>query len=72
VPDALAPLPPLLHEARTFFERLGCTDFQSTFGSLHGWRCRARLAARRGRGSGVTLGLFQEGTHTILPIPQCM
>ena len=40
------------------------------FGMQYGWRCRAKLAVR---GSSVNplIGLYEEGTHNVVDIPQC-
>lgn len=35
-----------------------------------GWRCRAKLAVR-GSSDNALIGLYQEGTHTVVDIPEC-
>jgi tRNA/tmRNA/rRNA uracil-C5-methylase (TrmA/RlmC/RlmD family) len=40
-------------------------------GPAFGWRHRARLAVR-GRSASPKVGIFQEGTHRIVDIPQCL
>lgn len=35
-----------------------------------GWRCRAKLAVR-GSASDPMIGLYQEGTHNVVDIPEC-
>jgi tRNA/tmRNA/rRNA uracil-C5-methylase (TrmA/RlmC/RlmD family) len=39
-------------------------------GSLTGFRLRARLAIR-GRGGSPKIGLFEEGTHRVVSVPEC-
>jgi hypothetical protein len=41
--------PPTLARARAFFAERGVADFTALTGEVHGWRNRAKLAARRGR-----------------------
>jgi hypothetical protein len=42
-----------------------------TLGSTQvGWRCRAKLAVR-GTSEDPQIGLFEEGTHSIVDIPLC-
>ena len=63
--------PPLLEQATAFFQ----SDFGATFtlhtGPVQGWRNRARLAVRGVRGAPL-VGLYQAGTHDVLPIPCCV
>lgn len=35
-----------------------------------GWRCRAKLAVR-GSASDPLIGLYEEGTHNVVDIPDC-
>lgn len=35
-----------------------------------GWRCRAKLAVR-GSSTEPLIGLYEEGTHNVIDIPQC-
>jgi len=65
--------PPTLERARAYFARRGVPDFQARTGEVHGWRTRAKLAARDdGCGSGhLALGLFARGTHDLVQIPHC-
>lgn len=62
--------PPTFIEAQNFFFERGFVDFTLHTGSPTGWRCRAKLAAR-GTTQKPLLGLFEEGTHHIVDIPQC-
>ncbi|RAL50576.1 hypothetical protein DM860_014518 [Cuscuta australis] len=62
--------PILIDEAANFFKKLGVSDFTFHSCRLWGWRCRAKLAVR---GSSVQplIGLYQEGTHNVVDIPDC-
>ncbi|KAA8530109.1 hypothetical protein F0562_004817 [Nyssa sinensis] len=62
--------PIILDEATHFFKKLGVSDFTFDSCRLWGWRCRAKLAVR---GSSVSplIGLYQEGTHNVVDIPDC-
>ncbi|KAG9446097.1 hypothetical protein H6P81_012225 [Aristolochia fimbriata] len=62
--------PPVLAEANDFFRSVGVSDFTFDSGNLWEWRCRAKLAVR-GSSSNPSVGLYQEGTHTIVDIPYC-
>lgn len=35
-----------------------------------GWRCRAKLAVR-GSSTNPLIGLYEEGTHNVIDIPEC-
>ncbi|XP_042448609.1 uncharacterized RNA methyltransferase pc1998-like isoform X2 [Zingiber officinale] len=63
-------LPPLLHDATEFFNRLGISNITFESGSLWEWRCRAKLAVR-GTSETPLIGLYQEDTHNIIDIPMC-
>lgn len=60
----------MVDEAAEFFKRYGVPDFTFDSCRLYGWRCRAKLAVR---GSSVDplIGLYEEGTHNVVDIPQC-
>ncbi|CAO2818335.1 unnamed protein product [Amaranthus hypochondriacus] len=62
--------PGVVDEAADFFGNLGVSDFTFDSCRLYGWRCRAKLAVR---GSSVNplIGLYEEGTHNVVDIPQC-
>ncbi|XP_052624534.1 uncharacterized protein LOC111889097 [Lactuca sativa] len=62
--------PVILEEATTFFKKLGVSDFTFDTCRLWGWRCRAKLAIR-GSWSDPLIGLYQEGTHNVVDIPDC-
>jgi hypothetical protein len=66
-------LPPLLSEARKFFEaECGLTSgFHLRVGQVDGWRRRARLAVRRGADGRVVIGLFARGSHDAVAITSC-
>ncbi|XP_021888231.1 uncharacterized protein LOC110807416 isoform X2 [Carica papaya] len=61
--------PVVVDEATEFFKSFGVSDFTFDSCRLWGWRCRAKLAVR---GSLVNplIGLYQEGTHNVVDIPQ--
>ncbi|XP_057983553.1 uncharacterized protein LOC131168266 [Malania oleifera] len=62
--------PVILDEVTDFFKSHGVSDFTFDTCRLWGWRCRAKLAVR---GSPISplIGLYQEGTHNVVDIPQC-
>ncbi|KAJ8750047.1 hypothetical protein K2173_013962 [Erythroxylum novogranatense] len=62
--------PLVLEEVENFFEGVGVSDFAFDNCRLWGWRCRAKLAVR---GSSVQplIGLYKEGTHDVVDIPEC-
>ncbi|KAF3624063.1 putative triacylglycerol lipase 2-like [Capsicum annuum] len=51
--------PVVIDDAIAFFHKLGW-----------GWRCRAKLAVR-GSSNKPLIGLYEEGTHNIVDIPDC-
>ena len=63
--------PPVLADAEHFFAETGMAHFKLHSGRSHRWRRRARLAVRRGPGSKPAIGLFEEGSHSVTPIPVC-
>lgn len=62
--------PPLYHEASQFFAERSLQAFPSVLNAVHGWRCRAKLAVRGSAGK-PRIGLFKEGSHDVVPIPDC-
>ncbi|KAK9668966.1 hypothetical protein RND81_13G099700 [Saponaria officinalis] len=62
--------PSVVDEAADFFKRLGVLDFTFDTCRLYGWRCRAKLAVR-GSSTNPLIGLYEEGTHNVIDIPQC-
>ncbi|KAK9061670.1 hypothetical protein SSX86_018853 [Deinandra increscens subsp. villosa] len=62
--------PVMLQEATTFFKKLGVSDFTFDTCRLWGWRCRAKLAIR-GSSTDPLIGLYEEGTHNVVDIPDC-
>ncbi|XP_060187098.1 uncharacterized protein LOC132616593 [Lycium barbarum] len=62
--------PVVIDEAIGFFNKLGVKDFSFDSCRLWGWRCRAKLAVR-GSSSEPLIGLYEEGTHNIVDIPDC-
>jgi hypothetical protein len=59
--------PPLYHEAKRDFGRLGLMEFPSVMQAVHGWRCRAKLAVRGETGRPL-IGLFRQGSHEVVDI----
>ncbi|KAJ3678281.1 hypothetical protein LUZ60_002084 [Juncus effusus] len=62
--------PNVLTEVTKFFEKHGIKNFSFHSGNLSEWRCRAKLAVRGGPDDPL-IGLYQEGTHNVVDIPQC-
>ncbi|KAB1211760.1 putative RNA methyltransferase pc1998 [Morella rubra] len=62
--------PVIVEEAAEFFKGLGVSDFTFDSCRLWGWRCRAKLAVR-GSVESPLIGLYREGTHNVVDIPQC-
>ncbi|CAL0323267.1 unnamed protein product [Lupinus luteus] len=62
--------PIILDDVTNFLRRYGVSDFTFDTCKLWGWRCRAKLAVR-GSSTNPLIGLYEEGTHNIVDIPQC-
>ncbi|PHT49488.1 hypothetical protein CQW23_09235 [Capsicum baccatum] len=62
--------PVIIDDAIAFFNKLGVKDFSFDSCRLWGWRCRAKLAVR-GSSNKPLIGLYEEGTHNIVDIPDC-
>ncbi|KAG4951242.1 hypothetical protein JHK82_044153 [Glycine max] len=62
--------PVILDDATNFFRKHGVSDFTFDTCKLWGWRCRAKLAVR-GSSTEPLIGLYEEGTHNVVDIPQC-
>lgn len=62
--------PPIFDDMKRFFMQNGIFSFNLHAGHPTGWRCRAKLAVR-GTSSSPLLGLFEEGSHRVVDIPQC-
>ncbi|XP_073288755.1 uncharacterized protein [Primulina huaijiensis] len=62
--------PPILGEASDFFKNIGVADFTFESRRTWGWRCRAKLAVR-GTSAKPFIGLYEEGTHNVVDIPEC-
>ncbi|TKY63075.1 methyltransferase protein [Spatholobus suberectus] len=62
--------PVILDDATDFFRKHGVSDFTFDTCKLWGWRCRAKLAVR-GSSMDPLIGLYEEGTHNVVDIPQC-
>lgn len=62
-------LPPIALEISATLEFRGI-PLRYWQGQSERWRCRAKLAVRQRKGK-VVLGLFEQGTHRVIPIPHC-
>lgn len=65
---------PLMEDARVFFRTVARYDnFTLALATdIHGWRTQAKLAvAPLSKWGGCQIGLYEEGTHRVLPIPHC-
>ncbi len=62
--------PVILKEVRDFFELQGIRSVKVISGPARGWRCRAKLAVR-GIPEHIQIGLFKEGSHEVVDIPDC-
>ncbi|KAM7506503.1 hypothetical protein LguiA_016956 [Lonicera macranthoides] len=62
--------PLILDQVTSFFNKFGISDFNFDSCKLWGWRCRAKLAVR-GSSTNPLIGLYEEGTHNIVDIPDC-
>ncbi|CAL5374809.1 unnamed protein product [Camellia sinensis] len=62
--------PIILDEATDFFNKHGVSDFTFDTCRLWGWRCRTKLAVR-GSSTDPLIGLYHEGTHNVVDIPDC-
>ncbi|KAJ8449525.1 hypothetical protein Cgig2_005547 [Carnegiea gigantea] len=62
--------PKVVDEAANFFKSLGLPDFTFDTCRLYRWRCRAKLAIR-GTSRSPLIGLYEEGTHNAVDIPEC-
>lgn len=62
--------PPIFKDAQRFFRCHGIQDLKLTTGSVWEWRCKAKLAVR-GTSKNPVVGLYVEGTHDIVDIPNC-
>lgn len=65
---------PVMENARVFFQRVARYDNFSLglATGVHGWRTQAKLAvAPLSKWGGCQLGLYEEGSHRVLPIPNC-
>ncbi|XP_052195142.1 uncharacterized protein LOC127803141 [Diospyros lotus] len=62
--------PVILDEVAEFFKKHGVSDFSFDSCRLWGWRCRAKLAVR-GSSTSPLIGLYEEGSHNVVDIPDC-
>ncbi|KHN24329.1 Putative RNA methyltransferase pc1998 [Glycine soja] len=64
--------PPTDADANLFNSTVPTANLRTSLSSLPvwGWRCRAKLAVR-GSSTEPLIGLYEEGTHNVVDIPQC-
>lgn len=62
--------PPVLLEAKRFFELQGASAVRIISGPVTGWRCRAKLSIR-GTPEHPLVGLYKEDSHQVIDIPFC-
>lgn len=62
--------PPVLEEAKKYFEKKGIQNLQLISGNVNFWRYRAKLVVR-GTSNNPLIGLYKKGTHEVLDIPFC-
>lgn len=68
--DTEACVPALLEEAFQFFAPLGFSHIPVHQGRCVHWRTRAKLPIR-GSAEQPLIGLYQRGTHQVVPVPHC-
>ncbi|KAL3691988.1 hypothetical protein R1sor_005639 [Riccia sorocarpa] len=62
--------PHVMRDAVSFFKQNGIEDMALTTCGTWEWRCRAKLAVR-GTAENPLIGLYEEGSHDIVDIPNC-
>lgn len=62
--------PPILPELQEWFENKGVKDFVLRCEKANSWRLRAKLAVR-GSSEAPHIGLYEEGSHRVVDIPNC-
>lgn len=68
--DEQALNPPVYQKASGFFESVGLKNVPLVHEKLTHWRLKAKLAVR-GTSQDPVIGLFKEGTHEVIDIPEC-
>ncbi|MDF2577317.1 MAG: hypothetical protein K0S74_801 [Chlamydiales bacterium] len=63
--------PPIAQDAIKYFKELGIPNASVVFEKGHAWRCRAKLAIR-GTWENPLIGLYEENSHRVVPIPHCV
>jgi tRNA/tmRNA/rRNA uracil-C5-methylase (TrmA/RlmC/RlmD family) len=63
--------PPLFEEAAKFWKKEFSLSLSLNAGEAAGFRTRAKLAVR-GSAKDPSIGLFEEGSHKVIPIPSCI
>ncbi|BBN13449.1 hypothetical protein MPTK1_6g03570 [Marchantia polymorpha subsp. ruderalis] len=62
--------PRVMRDAVSFFKRHAVDDMALTTVGVWDWRCRAKLAVR-GTCDNPLIGLYEEGSHVVVDIPNC-
>lgn len=62
---------PVAQTAAAFFVRIGVPGYKLISGRRVAWRTRAKLAVRQQGKERLVIGLFAQGSHTVVPIPHC-
>ncbi|KAG6541565.1 hypothetical protein Mapa_017087 [Marchantia paleacea] len=62
--------PHVMRDAVSFFKRHAVEDMSLTTCGVWHWRCRAKLAVR-GTCDNPLIGLYEEGSHVVVDIPNC-
>lgn len=63
--------PPLMREARQWWEEEHNVRLLAVAGEPHGWRTTAKLAVRASS-DGPRIGLFARGSHEVVSVPRCV
>jgi tRNA/tmRNA/rRNA uracil-C5-methylase (TrmA/RlmC/RlmD family) len=65
-------MPPALQSASEYFQQHG-VSYKLDSGPQHHWRHRAKLAVQPGLpGEPARVGLFRQGSHEVVDIPDCV
>ncbi|KAG6548319.1 hypothetical protein Mapa_010185 [Marchantia paleacea] len=62
--------PQVMRDAVNIFKKYGVEDMSLTTCGVWEWRCRAKLAVR-GTSENPLIGLYEEGSHVVVDIPNC-
>ena len=62
----------LVQRATLFFSEMGIAGYEVVRGEEIGWRTRVKLAVRRQGHTALVCGLFRQGSHDVVSIPNCL